>query len=59
MEKKISIDSLYERCEMLYDYCTKSYKYNHFIIDEVNEEWERIKEMNLPETAFSQYAQIF
>lgn len=35
----MSIDGIYERCGMLYDYCTKSYKYNHFIIDEVNEEW--------------------
>ena len=43
MEGKISIDSIYSRCEMLYDYCTKSYRYNHFIIDEVNEEW--VKEL--------------
>lgn len=42
-QEKISIDSLYNRCELLYDYCTKSYKYNHFIIDEVNEEW--VKEL--------------
>ena len=42
-KEKISIDSLYAKCEMLYDYCTKSYKYNHFIIDEVNEDW--VKEM--------------
>ena len=42
-KEKISIDSLYNKCEMLYDYCTKSYKYNHFIIDEVNEDW--VKEM--------------
>ncbi len=37
MEQKISIDVLYNRCELLYDYCTKSYKFNHFIIDEVDE----------------------
>lgn len=43
MDGKISIDSIYSRCEMLYDYCTKSYRYNHFIIDEVNEEW--VKEL--------------
>lgn len=43
MNGKISIDSIYSRCEMLYDYCTKSYRYNHFIIDEVNEEW--VKEL--------------
>ena len=43
MKKKISIDSIYARCGMLYDYCTKSYRYNHFIIDEVNEEW--VKEL--------------
>lgn len=42
-QEKISIDSLYNKCELLYDYCTKSYKYNHFIIDEVNEEW--VKEL--------------
>lgn len=43
MNQKISIDSIYNRCEMLYEYCTKSCKYNHFIIDEVNEDW--VKEM--------------
>ena len=41
--EKVSIDSLYERCELLYDYCTKSYRYNHFILDEINEEW--VKEL--------------
>lgn len=39
MDKKISIDSLYSKCGMLYDYCTKSYRYNHFVIDDVNEDW--------------------
>ena len=43
MGEKISIDSIYNRCEKLYDYCTKSYRYNHFIIDEVNEDW--VKEL--------------
>lgn len=38
MKQKISIETIYSRCEMLYDYCTKSYRYNHFIIDEVDEE---------------------
>ena len=42
-KEKISIDSLYYKCEKLYDYCTKSYRYNHFIIDDVNEDW--VKEM--------------
>lgn len=35
------MDSLFERSKMIYDYCTKSYKYNHFVIDEVNEEMVR------------------
>jgi hypothetical protein len=32
------MDSMFERSKMIYEYCTKSCKYNHFVIDEVDEE---------------------
>ena len=27
------MDSMFERSKMIYEYCTKSCKYNHFVID--------------------------
>lgn len=43
-QKKISIDSIYNKCKSLYEYCTKSHKDNHCTNDEVNEEVEDIQE---------------